>query len=63
VPAPHRQLYNLACCEAHVGRNEDAIEHLGMAIGLWDGFRDMATGDADFDPIRDERAFAELVGR
>jgi hypothetical protein len=62
-PQDGRLLYNLACCEARVGRNEDAIEHLGTAIDLWDGFRDMASGDSDFDRIREEPAFAELVDR
>jgi hypothetical protein len=62
-PQDGRLLYNLACCEAKAGRNEDAVEHLGAAIDVWDGFRDMAAGDADFDHIRDEPAFAELVGR
>jgi hypothetical protein len=34
-----------------------------MAIELWDGARDMARGDTDFDPIRDEPGFQELVPR
>ncbi len=29
---------------------------------MWEGCRDMAKGDSDFDPIRNERAFEELVG-
>jgi hypothetical protein len=28
---------------------------------MWDGFRDMAKTDTDFDPLRDEPAFRELV--
>jgi hypothetical protein len=44
-----------------VARNV-AVEHLRRAIAMWDGFRDMAKGDSDFDPIRGEPAFAELVG-
>ena len=30
---------------------------------MWEGCRDMAKEDSDFDPIRDEPAFQELVGR
>jgi hypothetical protein len=55
-------LYNVACCESLAGRTADAVEHLGRAIDVWDGCRDMARGDSDFDPIRDEPAFRELVG-
>jgi len=32
-----------------------------MAIELWDGARDLAREDSDFDAIRDEPAFQELV--
>jgi hypothetical protein len=54
--------YNVACCESLAGRKAAAIEHLGRAVEVWEGFRDMATGDSDFDPIRDEPAFRELIG-
>jgi hypothetical protein len=55
-------LYNLACAESLAGHPEDAIRHLTMAGELWDGFREMARNDSDFDPIREEPAFRELVG-
>jgi mannose-6-phosphate isomerase-like protein (cupin superfamily) len=55
-------LYNLACCESLTGHKEDAIRHLGMAIERWDGGRDLARTDSDFDAIRDEPEFSELVG-
>jgi hypothetical protein len=55
-------LYNLACCESLVGRTTDAVEHLRQAIGLSEQFRSYAKDDSDFDPIRDEPAFKELVG-
>ena len=53
--------YNVACCESLAGRTADAIEHLRQAIDMWDGFGDMAKGDSDFDPIRNEPAFEELA--
>ena len=56
-------LYNLACCESLAGRRDDALEHLRRAIELWDGTRALARGDSDFDSIRDEPAFQELIGR
>jgi tetratricopeptide (TPR) repeat protein len=60
-PDDGRLLYNLACCESLAGRTADAIEHLGRAIEIWDGVRELAKGDSDFDPIRDEPAFEQLV--
>ena len=55
-------LYNLACAESLTGRKEDAIRHLGMAIELWEGGRDLARTDTDLDAIRDEAGFKELIG-
>jgi hypothetical protein len=61
--APYPNLiYNLACAESLAGRSDDAIEHLGRVINTWEGARDMAKEDSDFDPIRDEPKFKELVG-
>ncbi len=54
--------YNTACCESLAGQTGEAIEHLRQAIDMWDGCREMAKGDSDFDPIRNEPAFEELVG-
>jgi hypothetical protein len=53
--------YNLACCESLAGRPADAIEHLRHAIDRSEKFRQFAAGDSDFDSIRDEPAFKELV--
>jgi hypothetical protein len=54
--------YNVACCESRAGRAGDAVEHLARAIEMWEGCHEMAKQDSDFDPIRDEPAFEELVG-
>jgi hypothetical protein len=55
--------YNVACCESLAGRTADALEHLERAIDLSGGFcRNLARDDSDFDAIRDEPAFEELVG-
>jgi hypothetical protein len=59
-PSP-RLLYNLACCESLAGRTDDALEHLELAIGGWDGIRGLAAGDSDFDPLRDDPRFDALV--
>jgi tetratricopeptide (TPR) repeat protein len=55
-------LYNVACCESLAGRTADAIEHLRRAIERSERFRSFAAGDSDFDPIREEPAFKELMG-
>ncbi len=61
-PEDPRLLYNVACCESLVGRTDDAIEHLRLAIDRAEQVRALAADDSDFDPIRDEPGFKELVG-
>ena len=53
--------YNVACCESLAGRTDDALDHLRRAIELSERFREHAKSDSDFDPIRDEPAFQELL--
>jgi hypothetical protein len=55
-------LYNVACVESLAGRKEDALEHLRLAVTGHEPFRKLAADDSDFDPIREEPAFKELVG-
>jgi hypothetical protein len=61
-PENARLLYNVACCESRIGRTDAAIEHLRRAIENAEPVRGLAAEDSDFDPIRDEPAFKELVG-
>jgi tetratricopeptide (TPR) repeat protein len=56
-------LYNLACCESLAGRTGEAVEHLGRAIERSERSRAWAEADSDFDPIRDEPAFKDLMER
>jgi tetratricopeptide (TPR) repeat protein len=44
--------YNLACYEALAGRPDAALADLRRSIELDSSFRELARGDADFDPIR-----------
>jgi hypothetical protein len=55
--------YNVACCESLAGRPADAIEHLRRAVEHGERFRSFAEGDSDFDPIREEPAFKQLIER
>jgi len=54
--------YNLACFAALAGETDEAFEHLARAIDDSPSIRDFARGDSDFDPVRDDARFAELVG-
>jgi tetratricopeptide (TPR) repeat protein len=55
--------YNLACCESLNGDKAEAMAHLRGAVERSDRFRSYAAGDSDFDAIRDEPGFKELVGQ
>jgi len=55
-------LYNLACCEAMAGRPDDAIAHLRVAIERRPSMLAFAKEDTDFDSLRQDPAFQELVG-
>jgi hypothetical protein len=50
-------LYNLACCEALLGRGEDALGHLDRAIALLPRLRAHAQADSDLDSIRADPRF------
>jgi len=54
--------YNVACCESRAGRTDDAIGHLRLAVAASDVCRSLAEKDSDFDSIREEPAFKELIG-
>jgi hypothetical protein len=62
-PDDARLFYNVACCESLAGRTDDALEHLGRAIELFEGIRDTAKDDSDFEPIRGEPGFEALIAR
>jgi tetratricopeptide (TPR) repeat protein len=55
--------YNLACAESLSGRHDDALAHLRAAAEI---DREMtaqfARSDSDFDAIREDPRFAEIVG-
>jgi hypothetical protein len=55
-------LYNLACVESLAGHPQEAIEHLRTASERSPRFLELAREDSDFDPIRAEPGFRELVG-
>ena len=54
-------LFNLACAESLLGRTDDAIAHLGESIAQDETFRELAQTDSDFDRVRNDPRFRELV--
>jgi len=55
-------LYNLACAEALLGEKDEAVDHLRQALDERPAFADSAREDPDFESIRSDPRFAELVG-
>jgi tetratricopeptide (TPR) repeat protein len=53
--------YNVACAESLVGRVDDAIAHLRRSIELDEGTGAYAKDDSDFDALRGDPRFQELV--
>lgn len=54
-------LYNLACAESRGGEHAAALDHLREAIRLRESVRESAREDPDFQAIRSQPEFAELV--
>jgi tetratricopeptide (TPR) repeat protein len=55
-------LYNLACAEALLGETDEALGHLKEALEGHPAYKESAREDPDFEPIRSDPRFAELVG-
>ena len=55
-------LYNLACCESRLGEADEALEHLAKAVAAEHGFASLARDDDDFESVRGDARFQELVG-
>jgi hypothetical protein len=60
-PAYADLFYNVACCESLAGQKDQAIAHLRRAIELSERTRPLLEGDPDFDPIRQDPAFKQLL--
>jgi tetratricopeptide (TPR) repeat protein len=60
-PRNDHVLYCLAATAARAGDTPAAVKALGSAIAVSSDNRALARGDSDFDPIRDDEEFVELV--
>jgi tetratricopeptide (TPR) repeat protein len=56
-------LFNIACCQALLGRTDAAIDWLEQAIRADDQARELARTDEDLDSLREDPRFVALVGR
>ena len=54
-------LFNLACCEALLGRKDEALADLGEALEAAPGLRENAGTDTDLDSLRDDPRFGALI--
>jgi tetratricopeptide (TPR) repeat protein len=55
-------LYNIACAEALLGETDEALGHLREAVEKHPQYADSAREDPDFEPIRSDPRFEELLG-
>jgi tetratricopeptide (TPR) repeat protein len=53
--------YNLACAEAQLGETDAALEHLRAALNERPSLAEAAATDADFEPLRGDPRFPEIV--
>jgi tetratricopeptide (TPR) repeat protein len=60
-PSSDDALYCLAASAALAGHADRALEALGKAIEIESGNRAQARSDSDFDPLRENEAFIDLV--
>ena len=62
---PHypEALYNLSCCYAILGQNEDALVYLDRAIKLDVSCLDWAKEDVELDSIRSTQEFQKVLAR
>jgi tetratricopeptide (TPR) repeat protein len=54
--------YNTACFEARAGRTDAALAHLRRAVELSPSLAELARADGDLAALREQAAFAEIVG-
>ena len=53
--------FNAACFEARAGKADEAIEHLGRAVELNNGIKELIRTDEDLDSIREDPRFDVLT--
>jgi len=54
-------LYNVACMSALLGDGEAALTALAESVAKWEPYKELARKDDDFESIREDPRFVELV--
>jgi hypothetical protein len=54
-------LYNVACMSALLGDRETALTALAESVAKWEPYKELAREDDDFESLRDDPKFVELV--
>ena len=54
-------LYNVACMSALLGDGEAALTALAESVAKWEPYKELARNDDDFDSVREDPRFVELV--
>lgn len=54
-------MYNLSCYESLAGHLPQCLTWLGKALALRPNYRTMIDSETDFDPVRDDPSFIELI--
>ncbi len=57
----YEAIYNLACCYSMLGKKDSALSYLHRAAQMAPQCVDWAKEDREFDPIRDDDVFKELL--
>jgi hypothetical protein len=54
-------LYNAACMSSLLGDREAALTALSESVAKWEPYKELAREDDDFESLRDDPTFVELV--
>jgi hypothetical protein len=60
-PGNAHLLYNVACMQSLLGHDEAALTALAGSVSKWDRYKEQARKDDDFEPLREDPRFLELV--
>lgn len=60
-PGNAHLLYNVACMQARLGADDASLTALAESVSQWEPYKEMAQKDDDFESLREDPRFLELV--
>jgi hypothetical protein len=60
-PGNAHLLYNIACMQARLGADDASLTALAESVSRWEPYKEMAQKDDDFESLREDPRFLELV--